>query len=149
MSEERSGDGEGRSVLDVLHAALWQVAMPVGTGMVALSAFVFVFTFPMRLSHRILIAPLVPYFGIPFAMAYFALQLGLLAAMRSWKGIALAAAVFAAAAGLGWVGMYGPLPYSDVSAEGFSAARHMLCAGSVVSGFVVGLSLLKGWLRKS
>ncbi len=142
------GSGSGRRrPLERAHDTLWSASAVLGTGMVALSAFVFVFTFPMRLSHRILISSLVPYFGIPFAVAYFALQLGLLGLMRSIKGTALALAVFAAAAGLGWIGMHGPLPYSDVNVEGFSAARHMLCAGSVVSGFAIGLSLLKGWLH--
>ncbi len=149
MSEDARGPGNEATFSSRAHETLWTAAPTIGVGLMAISAFVFVFTFPFRLSHHVLLPFLVPYFGVPFAVAYSVLQLGVLGFMRSARGLALALGTFAVGAGLAWIGMHGPLNYGDVEVKGFSAARHILCGGAVVSGFAVGLSLVKGWLVRA
>jgi len=128
---------------------LWRAQMPLGAALVAVSAFVFIFTFPFRLTHRILVESLVPVFGVAFALAYEAVQMVMLAFMRSCRGLLAALGLFAVGAALAWIGMNTAIGYSDVDVPGFTAGRHILCAGAVVSGFGVGLGLLKGWLEPS
>ncbi|MHC4713448.1 MAG: hypothetical protein ACYTAN_09295 [Planctomycetota bacterium] len=148
MSENTGGSGNGTTFSERAYETLWTAAPTIGVGLMAISAFVFVFTFPLRLSHHILLPFLVPYFGVPFAAVYSALQLGILGFMRSPKGIALALGTFAVGAGLAWIGMHGPLNYGDVEVKGFNAARHILCGGAIISGFVVGLSLRRAYLSR-
>lgn len=126
---------------------LWRSQMPLGAALVAISAFVFVFTFPFRLTHHILIESLLPVFGVAFALAYEGAQLVMLGLMRSCKGLVIALVLFAAAAGLAWIGMNTGFGYADVEVEGFTAPRHILCSGAVISGFGIGLALLKGWIE--
>lgn len=126
---------------------LWRSQMPVGVALVAISAFVFISTFPFRVTHNILIESLVPVFGVPFALGYEGAQLVMLVLMRSCKGLVIAFVLFAAAMGLARIGMNTSFGYADVEVEGFTALRHILCAGAVISGFGVGLSMLKGWIE--
>jgi hypothetical protein len=145
---ENGDDTRGADGLDAVHDALWKAAMPIGIALLAVSGFVFAFTFPMRFTHRMLIPSLVPFFGIPFAVVFGAAQLLVLSLMKSGKGLALSVALMAAGAILGYVGMHNPagLGYTDVNAPGFTEARHIICAASVVSGIGVGFALLHGHL---
>ena len=139
------GGGAARALSEWLR----RCQMPLGASLVAISVFVFVFTFPFRLTHRILIESLVPVFGVAFALVYAGAQLLMLGFMRSCKGIVTALALFATGAGLAWIGMNSAFGYGDVAVEGFTAGRHILCAGAVVSGFGVGIGLLRGWFEPS
>lgn len=124
---------------------IWHSSSAIGTGFIAISAFVFVFTFPHRLGHYILIEALVGTFSPAFALVYLAVQLAVGALMRSWQAAAIVAVVFVVGMGLAWIGMHTRWGYMDVEAEGFTAARHILCGGSLMSGFVLGLAMVKGW----
>jgi hypothetical protein len=100
----------------------------------------------MRYTHRMLIESLVPVFGVPFAAVFAAAQIAILALMRSYRGLLMAAGLMAAGAFLGWIGMVNPIGYSDIEAAGFTPLRHILCGGAVVSGIGTGIAYLKGAL---
>ncbi len=127
---------------------LWFFSGAIAAALIGISAFVMIFTFPMRISHTILIKPLVRIFGVEFAIAFIAAQVVLLVLMKSYRGLALAAGLFGVGMLLGWIGMTQPLGYGDVATPGFTAGRHILAAGVCVSGLAVGIALVKGWLRK-
>lgn len=124
---------------------IWHSSNAIGIGFIAISAFVFTFTFPHRLGRHILIEALVGTFNPAFALVYLAVQLAMGALMRSWQAVATVVGVFVVGMGLAWIGMSTQWGYGDVEAEGFTAARHILCGGSLISGFVLGLAMVKGW----
>jgi len=137
------GDAEG--LWDALAEWLWDHSSAIGVGFIAISAFVFIFSFPFRLTHNILIEALVPIFNVEFAVVYGIVQLGLGVSIKSWQAVATVVGVFLVGMGLAWIGMHTQLGYGDVEVEGFTVTRHILCGGSVISGFGLGLGLFKGW----
>lgn len=144
-----SGVDNGENGPSAVYDCLWNFSNPVGIVLAVISGGVMLFTFPMRITHTILIKSLIPIFGVPFAVAFMAAQLALLALMKSYRGLALAGGLFAVGMLLGWIGMSQPLGYSDIDAAGFSAARHIIAAGACISGLGIGITLARGALPKA
>jgi len=144
MAEYGRGGSEG--VFGPLTEWLRTYAQAAGLFFVVLAGGVLVLTFPFRYTHTIMVEGLVPVFGSPFAFAFLALQAGVMAVLRSWKGLAVVLGLFGLGALLGWTGMNWALGYQDVEVEGFTAARHVLCSGAVAGGLGAGIGLMRGRL---
>ena len=140
MSEEEPR-GEN-DLQDTLIAA----APLFGWAFAALSFAVMVLTFPGRHTHAVIVPSLIPVFGVPFAVAFAAVQIAVLAGMKSYKGLAAAVGLMLLGGGLAWVAMRWGLGFRDMSAPGFTTARHVLAGGACVAGLFTGVGLIRGWL---
>ena len=132
---------------------LWAASSRIGAGLFALSFGVIVLTFPGRHSDVVLVPALVGVFGVPFAVAFMALQYALLILMRSYKGLAFATGLFIAGVLIAYIKKYvwgsvdGRAGIGGTTRAGITLARHMLVSGACLSGIGIGAALYRDWLR--
>ena len=105
-------------------------------------------TFPGILKP-LLLPRLVPYFGVPFAVAYIVVQYLICGLLRSSTGAVWVTLGVGGGFLLGWLGV--TIQLGDFTDGGFldprelvTPARHMWCGGACFGGFALGAGLIGG-----
>ena len=119
----------------------------VGWGLVILSVAIILLTFPRVLTPAP-VPGLVPYFGVPFAVAYIVVEYLICGMLRSSRGAVWVTLGVGGGFLLGWLGV--TIQVGDFSDGGFphprqiiTPARHMWCGGACFGGFALGAGLIR------
>lgn len=117
----------------------------IGWVMIVVSGAVLFAAFPGKYGSAALLPDFIGTVGLPFALAFVALQYVVAARFRRAKVLWLVTGLFAIGAMLGVVGRV-------IDVHGFcvehniSYAEYVLCGGACVSGLGLGIAMVRGWV---
>lgn len=117
----------------------------IGWLMIVVGGAVLLVAFPGKYGS----GPLLPEFlgtvGLPFALAFAAIQYAVAARFRRAKVLWLVTVLFAIGAILGTVGRAIDL-HGFCAEHNISYAEYVLCGGACVSGLGLGIAVVRGWI---
>jgi hypothetical protein len=117
----------------------------IGWLMIVVSGAVLFAAFPGKYGSRALLPEFIGTFGLPFALAFAAVQYAVAARLRRAKVLWLVTVLFVIGAILGTVGR--AIDLRGFCAEhNISYAEYVLCGGACASGLGLGIAMVRGWI---